>query len=148
MLQEDSLGKWLEAHRGDHLIDLLHGIQEREGCLSKETLKSLSEKLEIPLAQVYSAASFYSFFRFLPGGQHSIKVCGGPVCEMQGAGELLQVIEKITGLKAGESDDRFTIEAVSCIGCCDQAPAILVDDEPVVELTPEKIQETIESCKS
>ena len=91
-------------------------------------------------AEVYGVASFYSFLPVKPLGENIIKVCQTIVCDMKGKDEILATIKNKLSISPGETtaDGKFSLMVVNCIGQCDNAPAILINDKPYVNLTSEK----------
>ena len=137
------LKKVVATYDKANLINILNYVEEKEGHLSEDTVKYIAKELDIPKAKIYEMASFYSFFDFKKSGKHTIRVCNSPSCYMNGSVNVLKTIEKITGLKVGEHNDSFSFEMTQCIGCCDKAPAMLVDNVAYTELDEKKIEEII-----
>ncbi len=127
------------------LIPILHRIQEDYGFLPGEALERLSRKLDLPLAEIYSVASFYGQFHFTPRGRKIVRVCVGTACHVRGAGKVLEVLEKEFNVGVGETteDLAMTLETVGCVGCCGLAPVATVNDEVVGEIGPKKVDELI-----
>ena len=120
------------------LLSTLEEVQEVNPLkfLSRETLSIVSKKLNIPYTQVYSVATFYSFFNLKPQGKHSIVVCRGTACHTKGSKGLLDEVAPILGFKRTEydsessfttPDNEFTIKTVACFGQCAQSPVVAVD---------------------
>jgi len=132
------------------LIHAFQEIQKEHNYLPEELLRSLSKKLDIPLSEVYSAASFYKHFYFKPRGKNVVCVCTGTACHVRGAKKVLDKIEESFGIKQGETtpDMSLTLETVGCVGCCGLAPVVTVNDEVVGDLNPKKVGEIIEKVKS
>ncbi|NOZ26313.1 MAG: NADH-quinone oxidoreductase subunit NuoE [Nitrospirae bacterium] len=128
------------------LIPILHRIQEDYGYLPGEALERLSKKLDLPLAEIYSVASFYHQFHFTPRGRKIVRICMGTACHVRGAGKLLEALEKHFNVGVGETteDLAMTLETVGCVGCCGLAPVATVNDEVVGEIGPKKVGELIE----
>lgn len=141
-LEKDIVNKY----KGDNLINIFHLIQDKEGSITKENLLSLSKLLKIPLAQLQSSASFYSFFNFDKPSQNRIQICECLACDFNKAKDITDAITDVTNLKPGQSNDKFSFEKVQCIGCCDKAPAMLFNDNLVDKLTPDKIKEILNQC--
>lgn len=118
------------------LIHALHMIQEEKRYLPEEELKKLSAHLGIPLAEIYSVASFYKMFHFRPRGEKIVKVCLGTACFVRGARQLLQEVETTFGVRTGETTDdlAMTLETVGCVGCCGLAPVATINDEVFGEI--------------
>lgn len=139
----DYLGKLLETYDGDNLVNLLNAIQEKEGYLPESVLKIVSEKIGMPLSRIYAAASFYAFFKLEKKGMRTILVCNSPSCYLNDSTNVIEVVKRITGLAPGEFDDEFCFEIAQCIGCCDEAPAMMIDGKVHGNLTEEKIIEVL-----
>ncbi len=127
------------------LIPILHRIQEDYGYLPGEALERLSRKLELPLAEIYSVASFYQQFHFSPRGRKIVRVCMGTACHVRGASKVLEVLQERFNVGVGETteDLAMTLETVGCVGCCGLAPVATVNDEVVGEIGPKKIEDLI-----
>ncbi|MDA8169785.1 MAG: NADH-quinone oxidoreductase subunit NuoE [Nitrospiraceae bacterium] len=132
------------------LIHALQQIQKEHNYLPEDKLKGLSKKLGIPLAEIYSTASFYKHFYFKPRGRNIVCVCTGTACHVRGAAKVLSKIEEEFGVKEGETtaDMALTLETVGCVGCCGLAPVVTVNDEVVGEVSPRKIGEIIDKVRS
>jgi NADH:ubiquinone oxidoreductase subunit E len=127
------------------LIHAFQSIQKEHNYLPEDVLKSLSKKLDIPLSEVYSTASFYKHFYFKPRGRNVVCVCVGTACHVRGAGKVLEKIEESFGIKEGETtpDLSLTLETVGCVGCCGLAPVVTVNEEIVGDLNPKKVNGVI-----
>lgn len=131
------------------LIHVLQQIQEDNGYLPGNVLKNLSKKLNLPLAEIYSVATFYKQFHFKPRGRKIVKVCMGTACYVRGAKGILNTIEGRFNIKAGETteDLAMTLETVGCIGCCGLAPVAMVNDEVKGEIGTKKLERLISRIK-
>jgi NADH:ubiquinone oxidoreductase subunit E len=127
------------------LIHAFQSIQKEHNYLPAEELKALSRKLDIPLSEVYSTASFYKHFYFKPRGKNVLCVCLGTACHVRGAGKVLEKIEESFGIKEGETtpDMSLTLETVGCVGCCGLAPVVTVNEEVVGDLNVKKVKDVI-----
>lgn len=133
----------------DSLISLLQEIQENEGFLSEEAIVKTGKKLHIPTSKIYGVATFYNQFRFEPTGKYHIMVCRGTACHVLGSLTVLQELEKILKIKAGQTtrDGLFSIEVVACMGACGLAPVINVNGSFYAKVTSESLNEIIESYR-
>ncbi|MBN2460596.1 MAG: NADH-quinone oxidoreductase subunit NuoE [Candidatus Cloacimonetes bacterium] len=134
------------AGKKGSLIPLLQEIQNLEKYLSKETMRYLSEKTGIKLAQIYGVATFYTMFRLKPQGKHIIRVCKGTACHVSNADSILTAIR--TSLKLTEEKDTtdnglFTLMVVACLGCCSLSPVIMIDSNTHGKLTSEKVEQIL-----
>jgi NADH-quinone oxidoreductase subunit E len=139
----DILGE--SAKRRGILIPTLHKIQEENGYLPEQALSELSQKIGIPLAEVYSVASFYKQFHFSPRGKKIVRVCTGTACHVRGAPKVLGGIQEKFKIKAGGTteDLKMTLETVGCVGCCGLAPVVTVNDEVVGDLNAKRLKALI-----
>lgn len=118
------------AYQEDGLVEVLIAAQEAFGCLSKDVLKHVASKLHIPLARVYSVATFYDMFTLEAAAETECLICTGPMCALVGAGDVLAEAREIAGQSRHaqqHANDRYLVKEVSCLGLCDQAPAALVN---------------------
>lgn len=140
--------KIIERHgsRPDDVVAILQDLQAAKGYLSEEALTYISEKLEIPLSKIYSLTTFYRAFSLKPRGKHLIKVCTGTTCHVRGGVEILDEIERIVGIKPGETakDLTFSLETVNCLGACALGPLMVIDKQYFGEMTREKVAPILE----
>jgi NADH-quinone oxidoreductase subunit E len=116
----------------ENVLLILHELQKNnsQNYLTEEDLIWLADYLNVTHGQIYGLATYYSLFSLKPRGRHIIRVCRSPVCQMIGAGRIFDQIKRILNLNVGETtyDGIFTLEATECIGQCDRAPCLSVDD--------------------
>lgn len=126
------------AGQEGRLIPLLQQAQAEDGYLRRERLEQIHEESGIPLAHIYGVATFYAQFRLKPVGKYLLRVCHGTACHVSGAVELSQSVEKHLGIPNGEttSDRLFSIETVSCLGCCSLAPVLMINGATFGNLSP------------
>ncbi len=129
------------------LLGIIKAEQEKEGFVSEGAMAEISQSVGCSLGDVYGVTTFYSFLSTKPLGRHVIRICKSVPCFLKNGEMIAASIEKELGIAPGETtaDGRFTFELTNCIGACDQAPAMLVDDEVYGELTPGKIKEILQS---
>jgi len=132
----------------DRLLAILHDLQEAspDNALTKDDLTLVADHLGLPLSRVHDAVTFYSMFSLRPRGRHVIRVCDSPHCHLEGAWSVLEELKRRLGIGEGETtgDGMFTLELSSCLGVCGVAPVMMVDDEMVGKLTPDKLQQVID----
>jgi NADH:ubiquinone oxidoreductase subunit E len=148
MYQVGNLVKELTDKHGrarDSLMPILQGIVSKHSYLTDEAMVEVAKELDISAAEVYGTASFYTFLDTKERGKYVIRVCRTITCSMKGKSEIIQVLEDMLKIKVGEttSDKLFTLLETNCIGWCHKAPAILINELPYTELTPEKVVEII-----
>lgn len=124
------------------LIQILLDIQIENNWLPKAALERVSEKLTVPISQIRHITTFYKTFSLVPKGRHEVHVCTGTACHVRGAESVLEAVETVTGVKAGETDPElnYSIETVGCIGCCALGPVIVVDGEYHGNITSSEIE--------
>jgi len=123
----DELIAQYESEKGA-LISILHKIQKKEGYVPEEVMCHLSDRLELPLGEVFRVATYFEkAFSLTPQGKHTIKVCQGTACYLKHADQILSEIKEDLG-EDGEAAD-FHLEQVRCLGCCNTAPAVEVNGE-------------------
>ncbi|MFZ0546852.1 MAG: NAD(P)H-dependent oxidoreductase subunit E [Candidatus Promineifilaceae bacterium] len=133
------------GYRQDALIEILHIAQEGFGYLSPPVLTHISRQLKLPLSWVYGVASFYHFFSFQKAPQHSCVVCTGTACYVEGAQEIISLLEEELGIKVGETtaDGRFRLIDFRCPGSCGLAPIMVLDGEMLGRETPASALEKV-----
>jgi NADH:ubiquinone oxidoreductase subunit E len=131
------------------LLSKLRQIQKKDGFLSEKKLKNLSLDTGIHITKIYEVATFYSFFNVDKKGKHVIRLCNSPSCLINGTENIAKIFSKILKIKPGQTtkDKKFTLEYTSCIGCCNESPAALVDGKAHTNLNEKKIKEIIKKCK-
>jgi NADH:ubiquinone oxidoreductase subunit E len=129
------------------LLEMLIAAQRELGYLSEEAMSAAARTLSLPLSEVYGVATFYAFISVRPRGRNVIRVCKSLPCYMKNGRRIAESVEKEIGIKPGASttDGRFSFELTNCIGACDQAPAMLVNDDLHGNLTSKKISEILKS---
>ena len=131
------------------LIQMLLAIQRENRWLSNDALVWLSQKLGVPLTQIYHIATFYKAFSLKPQGRHSVSVCMGTACHVRGATGLLNKVEDKLKIKPGQTsrDMQFTLNTVNCLGCCALGPVMMVDGKYHSNPSADKVKEIFEACK-
>jgi len=131
----------LSSERGK-LIPILQDIQAKFGYLPREAMLEAASFLDTPESEVYSVATFYNQFRFVPPGKHQIKVCLGTACQIKGGKIILDSWQRELDIEEGETtpDREFSLERVACVGCCAMAPVSVVDDRVEGTISPTRIK--------
>jgi NADH-quinone oxidoreductase subunit E len=148
MYQVGNLVKELSDKHGrerDSLMPILQAIVQKHNYLTDEAMVEVARELDISAAEVYGTASFYTFLDTQVKGKYVIRVCKTITCSMKGKSDIIHTIEEILKIKVGETtaDKQFSLIETNCIGWCHKAPAILINELPYTELTPEKVSEII-----
>lgn len=135
----------------DKLIEILMEVQRQsnENCVTEEELKIISKELGIPLSKVYGVATFYSMLSTKKRGKYVIQVCNSGPCYVKNSKLIAKLFEGVLGIKMGEitSDGLFSLEYTSCIGACDLAPAVKINEEVYGNLDREKIHKLIDTLR-
>ena len=115
----------------ENLIPILQDIQSAEGYLSPKSIQETSRRLRISENDIYGVATFYTHFRFVPPGDHSIHVCMGTACHVRGGQPISSMMERILGIRQGQTtpDGKYELHHVNCLGCCALAPVVKIDDK-------------------
>jgi NADH-quinone oxidoreductase subunit E len=132
-LIEDRIEKIINLYQNKKgiLIQLLLDIQKELNWIPFEVIKRISEKLKIPVSQIYRIASFYTALSLKPIGRHLVQVCLGTACHVRGGSKILDAVEDLLEINAGNTTDdmKFTLSGVNCLGCCAQGPMLMVDTD-------------------
>jgi NADH-quinone oxidoreductase subunit E len=130
---------------GGVLIPALQQAQAEDGYISRERLLEIHRKTGIPLSNIYGVATFYAQFRLRPVGRNIIKVCHGTACHVAGANGISKSLEDQLKIGNGETtpDRLFTLETVSCLGCCSLAPVIMVNRDTHGNLKPTGLRKVL-----
>jgi len=129
------------------LLPVLKRELSKNGCLSKEVMSGVAEQTGLPLNEVYGISTFYAYLLVSKTGKNVIRVCRCVPCDLKDAQAVIGSIQKELGITPGQAtaDGKFSFELVSCIGACDQAPAMMINDQLYGNLTPEKIAGVLKS---
>jgi NADH-quinone oxidoreductase subunit E len=130
-------------------IDALKIVQHHRGWVSDESLADVAGHLGMSATDLDSIATFYNLIYRRPVGRHVITVCDRVSCWIMGGERIREHLEKCLGIGLGETtpDDRFTLLPTVCLGCCDHAPAMMVNRDLHSDLTPQKIDAELEKYK-
>ncbi|WP_321376114.1 NADH-quinone oxidoreductase subunit NuoE [uncultured Draconibacterium sp.] len=133
------------GRRRESVLPIMQGVIEREKYLSESSMIEIAREIDIPAADVYGTATFYSFLETKPTGKFIIRVCKTITCAMKGKNQVLFAIQDMLKIKLGETtpDKQFTLLETNCLGWCHKAPAMLINDDIYTELTPEKVREIL-----
>ena len=124
------------------LIAVLQDVHAEYNYLPEGSLDVIAREMGVPLASVYGVATFFRAFSFKPRGRHLATVCMGTACHVRGSSTLLAEAEERLGISPGETtrDRRFTLETVTCLGCCAVGPLVVVDGDYHGEMTPKRVE--------
>jgi NADH-quinone oxidoreductase subunit E len=132
-----------------NILVALKQAQARSGYLTPKLLTELAGSFKVSVNDVYGVASFYSFLSVKPRGRNIIRICQSLPCYLKNSRIIVETVAKEIGIGPGQTapDGRFSFELTNCIGLCDKAPAMLINDDPHVDLTPGKISRILQSYK-
>jgi NADH-quinone oxidoreductase subunit E len=132
------------------LIPLLQQAQLEEGYISRERMETIHRACGIPLAHIFGVATFYSQFRLRPVGKNIVRVCHGTACHVQGANDISKALGDALEIGHGETtpDRFFTLETVSCLGCCSLAPVIMIGSATYGKLDPREVKKIIKRYRN
>ncbi len=137
------LDRVIEEHKDMQgpLMPILHEAQHIFGAIPMEVQKVISEKLHVPLAEIYGVVTFYSQFTLEPKGEYLIGICLGTACYVRGAQSIIDKVVDLTGVAVGKTsaDGKFSLEATRCIGACGLAPVLTVNEDVYGRLVLEDI---------
>ena len=130
----------------DNLIAILNEVQEKYGYIPQKAQLEISEKLKIPMAEIYGVITFYSRFTTEPKGKYNISICLGTACFVKGSGNLLERAKERLKIKSGEvtPDGKFSIDEVRCVGACGLAPVFMINNEVYGNATVKMLDEAID----
>jgi NADH:ubiquinone oxidoreductase subunit E len=136
-----------KAKGRDALLEMIKEEQLNIGHVSEASITNMAKNLGLSVSEVYGVTTFYSFLSTKPLGKHVIRVCKSVPCCMKDAEMIIDWINAELDIQPGETtaDGRFSFEMTNCIGACDTAPAMLIDDAVYGYLTREKISEILKS---
>lgn len=137
------------AH-GDNIITVLQDMQNELGYIQEDAVNWFAKRTNIPAAQFYGVATFYSQFHLNPRGKNIITVCSGTVCHVKGAQRIIGKLKEDLKLKKDAQttrDMKFTLENVNCVGACSIAPVVIVNDKVFGKQTADKMVKNIKPYK-
>jgi len=141
----------LEKYKNDKeaLIQILLDIQEQSHWLPKPALMWVSEKLGVPLAQIYHIGTFYKAFSLVPRGRHLVQVCLGTACQVRGGPRTLDRVKAVLNISPGETDSeqKFSLMTVNCLGCCALGPVIAIDEDFYSNPSVKQLKQIVASYK-
>lgn len=133
----------------ENLLVLLKEAQNKFGYLPEECIVEMAESLDMSLSDVYGVATFYSFLSTKPQGRNIIRICKSIPCFLKDCQTIIETIEREIGIKPGETtpDGKFSLQLTNCIGACGKAPAMMVNNDVHVDLTPGEISQILKEYK-
>lgn len=150
MIRSEIIGKYKPIR--ENLLLILHELQNNnpEHYISEEDMTEVADFLNITYSLVYGVVTYYSMFSLKPRGKFIIRICKSQVCEMKGSEDIIDELQKLIGIKPGEttSDRLFTLESTECLGHCDESPAMIVNNDFFGNLNRVSIRNLIGNLRS
>ena len=139
----------IKSRKDNLLLPMLEDIQVKFGYVSEANAHYLSRKTGIPFSKIYGVITFYEMLYTEKKGKYIIRICNSPSCYLNGSLKLIEFLESLLKIKSGETtkDKKFSLEIVSCLGCCDKAPAMMINDKVYGNLDEKKIRNIISGLK-
>ena len=136
-------------HKKAAIGDVLHLAQKHFGYINPEVELYVAELLGLPAAYVHQVVTFYSMYLEKPVGKYLIMLCDNVSCLLCGAEDLLARIREKLEIAPGETtaDGKFTLWSVECLGACELAPAVMINEKLHGNLTPEKLDRLLDSLE-
>ena len=133
----------------EDLVVLLEETQSKFGYLTGELLIEIAKSLDLSISDVYGVATFYSFLSIEPQGRNVIRICKSLPCVLKNSQTIIESVAGEIGIKPGETtpDGKFSFQLTNCIGACDEAPAMMINNDVYTDLTPNKISQILRSYK-
>jgi len=146
-MDKEKIDQIIDKHQceASSLIQILLDIQSENRWLPKEALERTSERLGVSLTRIQHIATFYKAFSLVPKGRHEIHVCMGTACHVRGAQRVLDEVQDLTGIKPGETDSdmKFSLETVNCLGCCALGPVMEIDGKTHGKMSPAETADAV-----
>jgi len=143
---EAILRRFPPEQRRAALLPTLWLAQEQDGYLGMPALEYVASLLSLSPVEVLEVASYYNMFLLSPGGRHHFQVCTNLSCSLRGAQRIVDWLRTHLSIDVGETtpDRRFMLSTVQCLGSCDTAPMMMLDDHYEENLTPERLERIVE----
>jgi NADH-quinone oxidoreductase subunit E len=127
-------------------VEALRIVQKHRGWVSDESIHDVAGRLGMTPAELDAVATFYNFIYRRPVGRHVVQICDSMVCWTMGFNPLLEHLGRKLGIGFGGTtpDNRFTLLPAACLGTCDRAPALLVDEDLYGPVTPQMLDGILE----
>ena len=142
----------IDHYNGDatSLLAIMQDVQDEANYLPREAVNHIADKLDVPIARIYSMATFFESFHLEPRGKHICTVCMGTACHVRGAQRLVEQLERDLDVKSGNTtkDLMFTVEEVNCVGACALGPLVIIDGEYHGNVTSNKLTKVVKKLKT
>ena len=129
------------------LLPMLHMLQKEFGYITKEVMELAAERLGVPYSKVKGVATFYTMYNKKPVGKYHVQVCRNISCTLRGAEDVLESIKKHLNMDVGDTNEKFTLSTVECLGSCGTGPVMQINDDYYEGLTPESVKKILDSLE-
>jgi NADH:ubiquinone oxidoreductase subunit E len=147
-MEKEKIEKIVNKHRNEKsaILAILHEVQAEDNQLSAESLRYIAQLLDVPYANVYGLATFYSAFSTSKKGETLVRVCDGISCHINGAEEVFETLKSKLNLEMGQTswDEQFSLEKVRCLGLCSISPNVSFNDKTYSNLNKKKMLEILQ----
>jgi len=135
----------------DNLLNILHDLQKNnpENYITTDAMDLVARYLNMTKSSVYGVVDYYSMLSLKPRGRYIIRICVSPVCHIKKAGGIISHLENTLGIKTSETtpDKLFTLEVAECLGQCQEAPSMMINEKVYNNLTEARIEGIIAQHK-
>jgi NADH:ubiquinone oxidoreductase subunit E len=133
------------ASRPGAMMVVLNETQSRVGYISAAMQNYIAKQLHLPVSAVHGVVTFYSFFTTEPRGEHTMKFCMGTACYVGGIPQIMEKARQLTGTDVGKTtpDGKLTMEICRCVGACSQSPVLMVDEEVIGKVKPNRFPQLL-----
>lgn len=147
---EEICSRYPAEQRKSAVLAALYLAQRQQGYVSRNAMKAVAAAIRISTAEVEDVVSFYTMFYQRPVGKHVIQVCRTLSCALNGAERVTEELQKVLGISAGETtaDGAFSLFEVECLGACDRAPVVGVNDDWHERQRPEDAQKLVDGLRT
>jgi len=130
-------------------IDALRIVQKHRGWISDDALRDIGEFLGLSVSDLDSVATFYNLIFRQPVGRHVVYICDSVSCWIMGAAGLSRQMQARAGAALGQTcaDRRFTLLPIVCLGACDHAPVVMIDDDLHLDVDPSKVDAILDGYR-
>jgi len=149
-LLDETLKRYPANQKRSAVLPALYLVQQQQGYVTANAMRHVAQLLEITPADVEDVASFYTMFYTKPRGRFVVQVCRTLSCALNGAERLTEELSSKLGLKPGQTDASrtFTLVEVECLGACDRAPVVMVNDAWHECVKPEDAAKLVDDLKA
>ena len=130
----------------ENLLRVLETLQKENKHIEKKECEKIADYFSVPLARIYSFASFFDGIRTRKENKKIIRICSGGPCQMEDSVKVVRQIEMLLGLEAGnDAYPKYKLEYISCLGLCDRGPVVMVDENIFEKVKPEDIDDIVKN---